>query len=249
MTLGSTIWSVGEALCIGQVPVNEKSNEITAFPDLLSELELKKAIVTADALNTQKENVRAIVQKEADYVLPVKKNHRGLMEDIELLFAEADRLEFRGIDAAQRVTTEKTGGRVETRSYELLDGAELPGIEEWENCRCVGRVRRERSKGEKSQGEICYYITSLDFDIDQFAKSVRDHWGVENGLHWSLDVTFREDHHRYYKKLGAANLSAMRKAALVVLRRDKSVKCGSVTKQVKALASDDYRDHLLKNCF
>lgn len=242
-------WSVGEALCIGQLPVREKSNEITAFPDLLSELDLKKAVITADALNTQKENVRAIVEKEADYVLPVKKNHRSLMEDIELLFTDADRQEFRGIDAAEKVTTEKTGGRVEKRSYKLLSGEELPGIEEWVNCRCVGRVKRERSKGGKIQEETCYYITSLDFDIEQFAKSVRDHWRVENNLHWSLDVIFREDHHRYYKKLGAANLSAMRKAALVVLRRDKSVKCGSATKQVKALASDDYREHLLKNCF
>ena len=97
--------------------------------------------------------------------------------------------------------------------------------------------------------EVLYYITSLDFEVEHFGKSVREHWGVENGLHWALDVVFREDNHRYQKRLGAANLSLMRKVALGVLSRDKTTKKGKATKQTKAVSSPTYREHLLKNCF
>jgi predicted transposase YbfD/YdcC len=242
-------WSIEEGVCLGQVAVNEKSNEITAFPELISQLELKGLIVTADALNTQKGAVEAVVKKGADYVFPVKGNHAGLLEDIRYLFESAEAEQFLGIDAAQLETLEKSGGRVENRKYALLSAEGLPGIEEWTNCCCVGRVMRTRSSENRRSEEVCYYITSLDFDIDQFAKSVRGHWGVENGLHWSLDVIFREDNHRYQQRIGAANLSIIRKIALTVLARDRTTKCGRATRQVKALASASYREHLLKNCF
>jgi predicted transposase YbfD/YdcC len=242
-------WSVEEGICIGQVPVDEKSNEITAFPILVSQLELEGSVVTADAMNTQKASVQAVVAKKGDYALPVKENHPGFLEDIKLLFAEADRVQFRGIDAAHTETLEKRGGRVESRRYELLSAEELVGIAEWAGCCCVGRVTRKRTKGEKTSEEIVYYITSLDFDVEQFAKSVRGHWGVENGLHWALDVIFREDGHRYRARIGAANLSLIRKIALGVLTRDTTVKKGKATKQMKAIASSAYRDHLLNNCF
>lgn len=242
-------WSVEEGICLGQVPIDEKSNEITAFPTLISQLELKGTVVTADALNTQKSSATAVIKGGADYIFPVKENHPGLLEDIKLLFAEAEVLQFCGIDAAQTETIDKIGGRVESRSYALVSAEELPCITEWINCRCVGRIIRKRWKKEKLSEEISYYITSLDFDVAQFAKSSREHWGVENGLHWALDVIFREDHHRYQQRIGAANLSLMRKIALTVLTKDKTLKCGRATKQMRALASPDYRDHLLKNCF
>lgn len=242
-------WSVEEGICLGQVLVDEKSNEITAFPTLISQLELKGTVITVDALNTQKSSAEAVANSGADYIFPVKENHPGLLEDIKLLFTEADALQFRGIDAAQTETIDKVGGRIESRAYALLSAEGLPGISEWRNCCCVGRIIRKRSKGEKSSEEVCHYITSLDFDVAQFAKSSREHWGVENGLHWSLDVIFREDHHRYQQRVGAANLSLMRKIALTVLTKDKTLKCGRATKQMRALASPVYRDHLLKTCF
>jgi predicted transposase YbfD/YdcC len=242
-------WSLEEGICLGQISVNEKSNEITALPDLIAQLELKGLIVTADALHTQKGAVDAIVKKGADYVLPVKGNHADLLEDIQLLFKASEEEQFSGMDGAQLETLEKNGGRVENRKYALLDAEGLSGIEAWANCCCVGKVERTRSEGSKESKEVCYYITSLDFDINQFAKSVRGHWSVENGLHWSLDVIFREDNHRYQQRVGAANLSLMRKIALAVLSRDTTTKCGRATRQVKALASASYRDHLLKNCF
>lgn len=241
-------WSVEEGVCLAQVSVDQKSNEITALPLLVSQLELRGAVITADAIHTQKASVEAIVNKKADYVLPVKENHPGLLEDIKLLFAEADAVQFEGIDAAHTETLEKIGGRVESRRYELLSAEGLPGISEWAKCRCVGRVTRKRAKGEKASEETAYYITSLDFDVEQFGKSAREHWGVENGLHWALDVIFREDGHRYQARVGAANLSLIRKIALGVLTRDTTVKKGRATKQMKAVASASYRDHLLKNC-
>lgn len=242
-------WSVEEGVCLAQVAVDEKSNEITAFPHLISQLELKGAIVTADAMHTQKASTKAILDKNAGYAFPVKENQPSLLEHIKLLFAEADSVNFQGIDAAQTETLEKIGGRVERRSYELLSSEDLPGIAEWVGCQCVGRVIRTRAKGGKISEEIAYYITSLDFDVDQFAKSVRGHWGVENGLHWALDVIFREDRHRYQERVGAANLSLIRKIALGLLTRDTTVKKGKATKQMRAIGSGTYRDHLLKNCF
>lgn len=242
-------WSVEDGVCLAQVAVNEKSNEITAFPNLISKLELKGAIITADAIHTQKASVKCVIDKKADYILPVKENQPGLLKDIKLLFSEADSVEFCGIDAARTETLEKIGGRVEKRCYELLNAEELPGISEWRGCCCVGRVTRRRTKGDKTSEETIFYITSLDFNIEQFEKSTRGHWGVENGLHWALDVIFREDKHRYQERIGAANLSLIRKIALGILTRDKTVKKGRATKQMKALGSSTYRDHLLKNCF
>lgn len=242
-------WSVEEGVCLGQVPVDEKSNEITAFPILIEQLEVKGAVITADALHTQKESAKAVVAKQADYAFPVKENQSGLLEEIKLLFAKGDSVQFKGIDAAHTETVEKTGGRIESRRYELLSAEDLFGISEWAGCRCVGRVTRTRIKGEKTSEEIVYYITSLDFDVEQFGKSVRGHWEVENGLNWALDVIFREDAHRYQARIGAANLSLIRKTALRVLTRDTTVKKGKATKQMRAISSPAYRDHLLKNCF
>lgn len=242
-------WESERGLCLTQVEVSKKSNEITALPVLIDQLELKGAIATADALHTHTTTVEALVAKGADYVLPVKKNQRLLLEDIELLFAEADNKDFKGIDAACTETTEKNGGRVESRQYALLSAKGLPGVEAWAKCACVGRVVRQRYKDGKTTEETCHYITSLKFDIEQFAQSVRGHWGVENGLHWTLDVVFREDNHRYQKRVGAANLSLMRKVAMTLLKRDTTARGGCATRQVKAFANSVYRDHLLQNCF
>lgn len=242
-------WSTKLGVCLGQVSVDEKSNEITAFPELIERLELKGTIVTADALNTQKKAAAAIINKKADYVLPVKENHKDLYEDIKLLFEDADKKGFKGLDAAESHTQEKSAGRVEERYYELLDIEDLESAKEWAGCSSVGRVTRKRTKGGKTSTEVCFYITSLELDIDQFAKSVRQHWGVENGLHLSLDVIFEEDKHRYQDRVGVANLSLLRKVALAILTKDFSLKCGRSAKQMRAATSPAYRDHLIKNCF
>ena len=242
-------WSTDLGVCLGQASVDEKSNEITDFPKLIERLELKGTIVTADALHTQKKAVSAIVKQKADYVLPVKGNHKDLYEDIKFLFEDADQRGFIGIDAAESRSQEKSGGRVEERSYQLLDIESLSSVKEWSGCSSVGRVIRKRTKKGKTSIETCYYITSLDLDVDKFARSARGHWGVENGLHLSLDVIFEEDKHRYQDKIGAANLSLLRKVALAVLTKDTTLKCGKSAKQMRAATSFAYRDHLIKNCF
>lgn len=242
-------WCTELGVCLGQVSVDEKSNEITVFPELIESLELKGTIITTDALNTQKKNVQAIVSKGADYALPVKENHKDLHDDIHLLFQNADEKGFKGIDAASNQSLEKSAGRIEERLYELLDAEDLSVAKEWKGCSSVGRVTRKRTKGNKTSLEICYYITSLGLDVERFAKSVREHWGVENGLHLALDVIFQEDKHRYQDKVGAANLSLIRKMALGMLTKDTLLKCGRSAKQMRAATSSTYRDHLFKNFF
>jgi predicted transposase YbfD/YdcC len=242
-------WSTEYGICLGQVSVDEKSNEITAFPELIESLEVKGTIITTDALNTQKKTAKIIIKNEADYVLPVKENHKGFYEDIKLLFEDADKNDFKAVDAAKSESLEKSAGRVEERCYELIDIQDLESAKEWSGCCSVGRVTRKRTKKEKTSSEVCFYITSLDLDIEKFAKSVRKHWGVENGLHMTLDVVFDEDKHRYQDKVGAANLSLLRKAALAILTKDTTLKCGKPAKQMRAATSSPYRDHLLKNCF
>lgn len=242
-------WSTQQGICLGQVSVDEKSNEITAFPKLIAKLELKGTIVTTDALNTQKKAATAIVNQKADYVLPLKGNHKDLYEDIKLLFEDADSKGFKGVDAAEEYTQEKSSGRIEERSYQLLDVEGLASIKEWAGCSSVGRVIRDRTKKGKTSKEMCFYITTLGLDVDKFSRSVRGHWGVENGLHLSLDVVFEEDKHRYQDKVGAANLSLLRKTALAILAKDTTLKCGKPAKQMRAATSSPYRDHLIKNCF
>lgn len=242
-------WSTQQGICLGQVSVDEKSNEITAFPKLIEKLELKGTVVTTDALNTQKKAAAAIIHQGADYALPVKENHKDLYEDIKLLFEDADGKCFKGIDAAENHTREKSSGRIEERSYQLLDVEGLTSVKEWEGCSSVGRVIRNRTKKGKTSTEACFYITSFGLDVDKFSRSARGHWGVENGLHLSLDVVFEEDKHRYQDKVGVANLSLLRKVALAILAKDVTLKCGKPAKQMRAATSSAYRDHLIKNCF
>lgn len=241
-------WSTNEGICLAQESVDEKSNEITAFPKLIESLELKGTIVTADALNTQKKTATAIIAKNADYILPVKENHKDLYEDIQLVFQDADKKQFKGIDAANSDSIEKSAGRLEKRCYELIDAEDLPVAKEW-GFSCVGRVTRERTKKGKTSVEECYYITTLKLEIEKFANGVRKHWGVENGLHQSLDVIFQEDKHRYQDRVGAANLSLLRKVGLAILTKDVSLKCGRPAKQMRAATSSSYREHLIKNFF
>lgn len=241
-------WSVNEGVCLAQESVDKKSNEITALPKLIEFLELKGAIVTTDALNTQKKTAAAIIAKKADYILPVKENHKGLYEDIDLMFRDADNKSFSGVDADSCDSLEKSAGRIEKRRYELIDAEELPAAKEW-GFSSVGRVTRERTKKEKTSFEVCYYITTLELEIDKFARGVRKHWGVENGLHQGLDIIFQEDKHRYQDRVGAANLSLLRKVGLAILTKDTSLKCGRPAKQMRAATSALYRDHLIKKCF
>ena len=242
-------WSLENGICIGQRKVDDKSNEITAIPELMELLDLKGAIITADALNTQKDITKKTIEKGADYLLPVKGNHKGLLEDIELLFKEAQEVGFKGVDADQYETLEKSRGRVEKRLYYSMDADELPDKTKWAGIKSLGMVVRERTTEKKSSKEIVYYISSCEVDAKLLGKCARDHWQVENGLHWSLDVILREDKLRYRHEVGARNLSTIRKIILGALSKNKSHKCGRAGKRILAASDPVFREEILKNLF
>jgi predicted transposase YbfD/YdcC len=240
-------WSVENGICLGHMEVDTKTNEITVIPKLIEMLDLEGCIITADALNTQKTTARAVIEAEADYVLPVKGNHKDLLEDIELFFDEAEKKGYRGFDADQFESKDHDHGRVEHRLYSVLDAEDLPVAKEWEGMNSIGRVIRRRTYGDRSTFETCYYIMSLEIDAELFAHAVRGHWGVENNLHWSLDVIFREDHSKYRDRIGAQNLSAVRKMGLGLLKKDESTKKSLTRKRFQALTSTEFREIILKD--
>ena len=247
--MGINAWSVENGICIGQKKVGIKTNEITAIPKLMEMLDLKGTIVTTDALNTQKGVAEKAINLGADYVLPVKRNHKGLLEDIELMFQDAEKREFKGIDADQYETLEKSHGRVEKREYFSICADGLPEKKSWAGVKSLGMVRRERTKEDKTTRETVFYLSSCEIDAKLLAKCIRDHWMVENGLHWSLDVILREDKIRYRHQVGARNLSVIRKVVLGALSKDKSRKCGRGNKRIIAACAPLFREEVLKNVF
>lgn len=242
-------WSHDNGICIGHMKVDDKSNEITALPKLMEFLDLKDTIITADALNTQKETVKKAKIMGADYTLPVKGNHPTLLEEIKTLFEEAEQKGFCGFDADNYETFEKSHGRVESRKYFSLDGTELPSALEWEGLKSLGKVIRERTVNGHTSTETEYYISSCEIDARLLEKVVRGHWGIENSLHWVLDVTFREDKLRYRDRIGAQNLASIRKLVLGLLEKDKILKCGKRNKRLIAATDPKYREDILKLLF
>ena len=242
-------WSNDNEICIGQLKVDDKSNEIKAIPKLMELLDLKDCIITSDALNTQKEVAKKARELGADYVLPVKENHPSLLDDIKLFFEDAVKKEFKGIDADQYETLDKGHGRVEKRTYQIIDGEDLPDKDLWKDVKSIGRVIRERTINRKgTTTEIQYYINSIDIDAKLFEKCTRGHWGVENGLHWRLDVIMKEDDNRYRDKNGAQNLAVIRKVTLSVLAKDTTRKGSIATKRLAAAVNPTYREDLIKKC-
>lgn len=242
-------WSLENGICLGQRKVDDKSNEITAIPQLMDMLDLQGTIITADALNTQKMIAQKAEEKGAHYFLPVKGNHKSLLEDIELLFKAAQESDFKGVDADQYETLEKSRGRIEKRLYYSMDADELPDQEEWAGIKSIGMVVRERTTEKKTSKEIVYYISSCDVGAKLLGDSVRDHWHVENGLHWSLDVIFREDKLRYRHEVGARNLAIIRKITLGALSKNKTYKCGKAGRRIMAASDPVFREEILKNLF
>ena len=242
-------WSHENGICLGHLKVSNKSNEITAMPELMQLLDLKGTIITADALNTQKRTVAQAVKCEADYVLPVKGNHPTLLEELQLLFEGAQKEQFQGFDADQYTTIDKGHGRVESRRYYSIDATDLPSASGWVGLQSAGMVVRERTIKEKTSIQVEYYISSCEIDARLLEKVVRGHWGIETSLHWVLDVTFREDKLRYRERIGACNLAVVRKLVLGTLAKDKTLKCGKAGKRLLAATDTRYRETLLKNLF
>lgn len=218
-------FATASGLCLGQEGTRGKGNEIAAIKALLETLTLKGCIVTIDAIGCQTEIARKIVDQDGDYLLAVKDNQGKLADALRDFFAEADAGGFGALPVSRYETIEKDHGRIETRSalwVSELAWLDRPIRQHWPKLAGVGMVERSREINGKTSTERAYYIGSKGIaNAEIFAKAARSHWGVENRLHWVLDVTFREDDCRVRKGHAPQNLSALRKFALSLLRQDK----------------------------
>jgi len=213
-------FAAGRRLVLGQTKVAEKSNEIVAIPKLLDLLSLEGAIVTIDALGCQREIARKIVDKKADYVLALKGNQSGLRDDVDLFVAEQRANGFRDTTISRHETVDADHGRIETRTVTVLHDAEwLAERHRWPGLTAVAIVDSTREAAGKIEADTRLYITSLAADAGRIGPAIRDHWSVENSLHWVMDMTFRDDECRVRNANAPANLSTIRHMAQNLIRR------------------------------
>jgi predicted transposase YbfD/YdcC len=228
-------WATQSRLVLGQVAVDAKSNEITAIPLLLELLDLKGCTVTIDAMGCQKEIAAAIRAREADYVLAIKDNQPTLHDIVHETFMAHAESDFTDPSLRRLKTVERGHGREETREYYIAEApVALKRDNHWKDVRSIGMVCRTRRINGHESDEIVYYLSSLPPKVKAFARAVRGHWGIENRLHWSLDVTFSEDHSRVRKDHSPVNLGLLRRLALSILQKDTSVKDNLRGKRLRA---------------
>jgi predicted transposase YbfD/YdcC len=250
-------WAESNGLVLGQLKVADKSNEITAVPELLRVLELSGCIVTLDAMGCQKKIAKEIMEADADYVLALKGNQEKVHEEVKSFLdaavEEKQRQRPRGAlmpKEAQTLqafeTVEKDHGRLETRRYYQSDCLEwFADKGKWEGLASVGLVESVRQLDGKTTVERRYYLSSLKLGVEAFARAVRGHWGVENKLHWVLDVCFGEDQSRAREGYAAENLATLRRLALNLLKREKTKKRGIRGKMLNASWDQSYLLSLL----
>jgi len=250
-------WAESNSLVLGQLKVADKSNEITALPELLRVLELSGCIVTVDAMGCQKKIAREIKEADADYVLALKGNQETVHAEVKtfldqtLVERQGPRLPGAKLSVAAATlatceTVEKDHGRLEIRRYyQSAELAWFADLAKWEGLQSVGMVEAVREVGGQQTVERRYYLSSLPLDVQGFARAVRGHWGVENKLHWVLDVCFREDQSRARAGFAAENLATLRRLALNLLRQEKTKKRGIKGKQLNASWNHAYLLRLL----
>lgn len=235
-------WASENHMLLGQMETDTKSNEITAIPKLLEMLDVKGCIVTIDAMGCQKTIAKEITRQGGDYVFSLKGNQESLHDEVKLYWQD----ETLKQEADHYETVEKGHGRIEKRSYWVTSDIEWMDVKsQWAKFKSIGMVESERIIGEESSVERRCYLTSLDADAKEFARAVRGHWGVENGLHWVLDISFREDECRVRQGHAAQNFALLRRIALNLLKQDKTAKVGVKARRLKAGWSHEYLERIL----
>lgn len=229
-------WAQQNNLVLGQVKVDDKSNEITAIPKLLSRLDIAGAVITVDAMGCQKKIAEQIVRQGGDYVFSLKGNQGNLHDDVKRFFTSSLS------PAVAAVSYEGDHGRIETRTLRATaDIAWLQERHDWNSLRSIIAVTAKREIGDKMTEETRYFISSLDADDPQrLERAVRAHWAIENNLHWVLDIAFDEDSNRTRKGHSAANLAVIRHIALNLIKAEKTSKVGIKIKRLKAGWDNDY---------
>ena len=233
-------WSAKQNLVLGQVKVAEKSNEITAIPKLLDMLVIKGAVVTIDAMGCQREIAAKIIEKEADYVLALKGNQGTLRDDVEEFFTEQKANKYTDCKPSRHETLEKSHGRIETRTVTVVGTIDwLKERHTWTGLTSIVMVESRREIAGKIEHEARFYITSLKADAERLGMAIRGHWGIENGLHWVMDMVFRDDECRIRKDNAPANFATVKHMASNLLRQAPGKDSLRVKRKVAAW-DDDY---------
>lgn len=241
-------WACANGLVMGQIKTEEKSNEITAIPELLKMLEISGCIVTVDAMGSQKEIAETIVdKKKADYVFSLKKNQKNLHNNVKLFFQNQKENNFKEISFDYHESVDGDHGRIEIRKcWTTSDIDWLQGKENWKNLETICMVERERQLHDKTENEISYYMGSIKNNAENFANAIRNHWAIENSLHWVLDVTFREDESRVRKGNAPENFAVLRHIALNMIKKETSLKKSIKSKRLRAGWDNNYLLKVLK---
>lgn len=237
-------WASENHLVLGQTKVDDRSNEITAIPELLRVLDVSGCIVTIDAMGCQKEIASMITDQGADYVLALKENQPQLHEDVREMFDQARRTDFADLDHDFCETVNKGHGRIETRRcWAVSDPDYISYVndrQEWHGLTSMVMVEAERLVDGKTTRQVRYYISSLPNRAEALLAAVRGHWGIENSVHWVLDIAFREDDSRVRKGNAPENLAVLRRMALNMLKAETTSKGGTAAKRKRAGWDNDY---------
>ena len=235
-------WSTGQQLVLGQRKIDNKSNEITAIPQLIKLLSLSGCIVSIDAMGCQKSIVKEIIKQEADYIITLKKNQPKLYSRVEDLFEKATIAKFQGFEYSEYKLIEEHHGRQETRYYTVINNIKdvIDPENEWDGLYSIGKVDYMRVIKGKSKLESRYFIISLNHNATRLSESIRSHWQIENNLHWVLDVQFNEDKSRMRKDNSTENFARLRHITLNLLNQENSQRLSIRNKRNKAGWDDNY---------
>ncbi len=241
-------WACANRMVLGQQATDDKSNEITAIPKLLELLELKGCIVTIDAMGCQRTIAEQVIDQQGDYVLGLKGNQSKLHDAVEDFFVTAQANDFSDVNFDYTEELDKGHGRLETRRYWVSDILHsLPDTHRWKGLKSIGMIERECLAGEIKSTERRYFINSIPADARQFAKAVRGHWGVENPLHWRLDVVFGDDASRIRKGNAATIMTSIRHLCMNLFQQESS-SLSLAKKKRKAAWNDRYRAKVVFSC-